>query len=73
MQYIQILNTENPITFLNCGGYTFAHTYIEYLTNTYGWDKVAELLDSENYERIFGKSEKEIYDEWVDYISNYYQ
>ena len=67
------INTENPITFSNCGGYTFAHTYIEYLTNTYGWDKVTELLDSENYEHIFGKSEKEIYDEWVDYITNYYQ
>ena len=40
----------NFICFSNCGGYTFANTYIEYL-----------------------KSSKEIYDEWVLYLKNYYQ
>lgn len=65
--------TKNPITFSNCGGYTFAHTYIEYLDNTYGWDQVCELLVSENYEEIFHKTQKEIYKEWVAYIENYYQ
>lgn len=65
--------TRNPIVFANCNGYTFAHTYIEYLDKTYGWDKVCELLVSEDYEDIFNKSQKDIYDEWVAYINNYYQ
>ncbi len=65
--------TRNPIRFSNCGGYTFANTYIEYLDSTYGWSKVLELIETENYEQIFGKSSKEIYDEWVLYLKNYYQ
>lgn len=66
-------NSNNPLTFSNCDGYTFAHTYIEYLDKTYGWDKVLKLIKSENYEKCFDKSKKEIYEEWVHYIENYYQ
>ncbi len=51
----------------------FAHTYIKYLHSEYGWDRVIELIKTENYEQIFGKSPKEIYDEWIKYINNYYQ
>lgn len=65
--------TRNPIRFSNCGGYTFANTYIEYLESTYGWSKVLELIETEKYEQVFGKSSEEIYDEWVLYLNNYYQ
>ncbi len=65
--------SNNPITFSDCGGYTFAHTYIEYLDKTYGWDKVLDLIKSENYEKCLGKSREEIYEEWVYYIRNYHQ
>lgn len=65
--------SNNPLTFSNCDGYTFAHTYIEYLDKTYGWDKVLKLIKSENYEECFNKPKKEIYEEWVHYIENYYQ
>ena len=65
--------SNNPLTFSKCGGYTFAHTYIEYLDKTYGWDKVLRLVETESYEECFDKSEKEIYEEWVHYIQNYFQ
>lgn len=65
--------TRNPIRFSDCGGYTFAHTYIEYLDNTYGWDSVLELIETEDYKKCFGKSQREIYDGWVAYLENYYQ
>ena len=65
--------TENPIRFSNCGGYTFAHTYIEYIDVTYGWDKVLQLIETEDYEECFEKSQKELYEEWIAYINNYYQ
>jgi hypothetical protein len=65
--------TRNPIRFANCGGYQLAHTYIEYIDAQYGWDKVLELIESEDYEAVLGKTEKDIYDEWVEYIQNYYQ
>lgn len=63
--------TSNPITFSNCGGYSFAHIYIEYLEKEYGWDKVLELLQTEDYEKVFGKSSEDIYKEWVVYLENY--
>lgn len=65
--------SNNPLTFSNCGGYTFAHTYIEYLDRTYGWDTVLKLVETENYEACFDKSKKMIYEEWIHYIENYYQ
>lgn len=65
--------TQNPIRFSNCGGYTFANTYIEYIDVTYGWKSVLKLIETQNYEECFGKSRKEIYEEWVAFIENYYQ
>ncbi|MBR1898733.1 MAG: hypothetical protein IJ825_07630 [Oscillospiraceae bacterium] len=65
--------TINPITFSNCGGYTFAHIYIEYLDAAYGWDKVMELIGSGDYETVFGKSSEDIYAEWVAYLNDYPQ
>lgn len=65
--------TGNPIRFSNCGGYTFAHTYIEYIDVTYGWDSVLLLIETEDYAECFGKSQEEIYEEWAAYIKDYYQ
>ena len=65
--------SNNPLTFSNCGGYTFAHTYIESLDKTYGWDKVIQLIETEDYEACFGKTREDIYKAWVIYIENYYQ
>lgn len=65
--------SNNPLIFSNCGGYTFAHTYIEYLEKNYGWDKVLTLIETEDYKQCFNKSKKEIYNDWVEYIKNYYQ
>lgn len=65
--------TKNPIKFSNCGGYTFAHTYIEYIDDTYGWDNVLKLIETEDYGECFGKTQKEIYEEWVEYLKIYYQ
>lgn len=65
------IQTKNPITFSNIGGYTFAHTYIEYLDKEYGWNKVLKLIKTEDYETVFGKTQKEIYEEWAKYIKTY--
>lgn len=67
------IQTKNPITFSNMGGYTFAHTYIEYIDVTYGWDAVLDIIRTNDYEKVFGKTQKDIYMEWVSYLNNYYQ
>lgn len=63
--------TVSPIAFANFGGYALAHTYIEYLEKAYGWDKVLSLIKTEDYETCFGKSQKAIYEEWVQFIKAY--
>lgn len=67
------IGTRNPIRFSNCGGYTFSSTYIEYMDVTYGWDRVLKLIKTEDYGKCFGKSQEEIYGEWVTYLEDYYQ
>jgi hypothetical protein len=44
-----------------------------YLDVSYGWDKIMKLIKTGDYNNIFGKSEKDIYFQWVDYLKNYYQ
>lgn len=65
--------TNNPVKFSSVGGYTFSHTYIEYLETEYGWDKVMQLIKTQDYELVFGRTDKAIYEEWVGFLKNYYQ
>ena len=82
--YVSVLNKDvalwltevcsnSPLTFADCGGYTYAHIYIEYIDVIYGWDAVLKLIQSEDYEKVLGKSRRERYDEWVMYIEGYYR
>lgn len=65
--------TINPIEFANSNGYTFAHTYIEFIDKNYSWSQVVELVKTEDYEGILGKAREDLYDEWVDYLHHYSQ
>ncbi|WP_297428167.1 hypothetical protein [Clostridium sp.] len=67
------IKTSNPVKFSKMGGYTFANTYIEYIDKKYGWEKLMQIIKTEDYETVFGKSDEDIYNEWVNYIKNYYQ
>ncbi|HSK69167.1 MAG TPA: hypothetical protein VLA21_07880 [Candidatus Limnocylindria bacterium] len=59
------MHTENGLAFGNMNGYAFSYKYIEYLDRAYGWDKVLEYASGKGgYEAVFGKTEKEIYDDW---------
>ena len=67
------MKTSNPVKFSNIGGYTFANTYIEFIYKVYGWEKLMMIIKTEDYEKVFGKSDEDIYNEWINYIKNYYQ
>lgn len=67
---IKEMETENGLTFSNYGGYAYSYLYIEFLENTYGWDKVVSYASGKGeYKKIFNKTEKELYDEWCNYIN----
>lgn len=65
-------HTSNPVTFSNMGGYDFAHTYIEFLDKTFGWDNVLLLAKTNDYMKAFGKSETVVYEDWINFLrANY--
>lgn len=66
---VEQMQTDNGLTFANMGGYAFSYNYIEYLSNTYGWNKVVAYASGKgDYTEIFGKSETEIHNEWCRHI-----
>lgn len=68
------IQTDNSIEFSNMGGYTYAHTYIDYLSQTYGFDLLMDFLHgSQSYETYYNKTAKELYGEWIVYLLDTYQ
>lgn len=39
-----------------------------FISDKYGWDKVLQLIKTEDYQKAFGKTDSEIDSEWVNYI-----
>ncbi len=66
------MNTENPVAFADMGGYEYAHTYIEFLDKTYGWNNILSLLKTGDYGSAIGKSKEILYDEWVKFLKENY-
>jgi hypothetical protein len=65
------MQTENGLTFANMGGYAYSYFYIQYLDETYGWDKVVQFAKGEgDYNDIFGKSEAQIHADWTYYLGD---
>jgi hypothetical protein len=63
------MHTDNGLKFGNMGGYAYSYFYIQYLDETYGWDKVVAYAKGEgDYKGVFGKTEKEIYTDWSHYL-----
>lgn len=67
------VTSNNPIRFEECGGYQLANTYVEYLDVTYGWDKVVELVRTEDYETVLGVTHEQAYEGWIDYLQRTYE
>ena len=57
--------SQNLNDFVNAEGYAFAYTYIDYLVITYGSERVVALIKSSDFVSSLGKSELEIYNEWL--------
>lgn len=64
--------TSSPVEFADMGGYEFAHTYIEYLDKTYGWEKVLLFLKEGSFEGAFGVGEESVHDAWVEFLKQHY-
>ena len=67
---LQDMHTDNGLEFGEMGGYAFSYNYIEYLDQTYGWEKVVNYASGKgSYEEIFNRSEEDIYTDWCQHLN----
>jgi hypothetical protein len=50
----------------------FAGTFIDYSSTIYEYQKIAEFIKTNDFYHSFGKSENEIWLEWVQYLNEKY-
>lgn len=63
----------NPITFGNTGMYQMSYTYIEYLDENYGMERVMKLISTGDYNKTFNRSEEDMFNEWIEFLElNYF-
>ncbi len=63
------LKEANTVQFGDMGGYGFSVTIIEFLVQTYGFDKLRQfILEPENVEKIYGVMELDLENMWLDYL-----
>ena len=64
----ETMQAEDMNTFLENNGYAFSYKYIEFLERTYSSKQIIQLIKTNSYEEVFGKSPLEIYNEWLLYL-----
>ncbi|MBN2004528.1 MAG: hypothetical protein JXA21_14325 [Anaerolineae bacterium] len=68
----EALQSDDMGTFLDNNGYAFGYEYIAFLDKTYGSEKIIRLIQTNNYEEVFGKPASDIYGEWLAYLKTEY-
>jgi len=64
--------TQNPMEFANVGGYSLSYTYMEFLIEEIGWERVLGFLDSnKTFEEITGQKEEDVFQQWKNWLSTY--
>ncbi|SFD39696.1 peptidase MA family metallohydrolase [Clostridium uliginosum] len=60
-------------TFFKRNGYQYSYTIVESIIEEYGYDKLYNLIKSpNNFEDIFGITENELQNKWMEYIKKNY-
>jgi hypothetical protein len=64
----EAMQAEDQNTFLENDGYAFSYKYVEFLERTYSSEKIVQLIKTNDYEEVLGKTALEIYNEWLLYM-----
>jgi hypothetical protein len=63
------LDTASVVEFGNMDGYAFSTMIIEFLENTYGYDKLLKLIMApENIDAIYGVTRRDLEKQWIQYL-----
>ncbi|MBN1312182.1 MAG: hypothetical protein JXB30_12250 [Anaerolineae bacterium] len=65
----EALQQQDMNSFLDNDGYAYSYAYVDYLVSTYGNDKVVDLIKTNDYEGTFGKSQRDVYTDWVSFMT----
>ncbi len=64
-------STRDSIRFASVGGYALAWTLIDYLTTSYGWERVVGLTTpGASYQSVLGRSAEDLFQDWKAYLAN---
>lgn len=66
----EIMQSEDPNAFGDAGGYLFGYYYIEHLFENYQAEQTLNLVKTGDYVASLGKSRREIYGEWIAWMSD---
>lgn len=59
--------------FFKKDGYQYSYTIVESIVNTFGYDKLYNLIKSpDNFIKVFGMAENELQNKWIEYIKKNY-
>lgn len=61
----EAMQSQSMGEFVDNNGYAVARSYVQYLIDTYGSEKVVGLVRTNDYESRLGKSKRAVYDEWA--------
>lgn len=62
-----------PLRFADMDGYAFSYTYVEHLTEAYGWPAVRELAQGASFEEAVGRTEEQVHQEWTEFVRERYR
>lgn len=64
--------TQNPIEFANVGGYSLSFTYMDFLIEEIGWERVLGFLNPDKtFEEITGEKEEVVFQQWKLWLRTY--
>jgi hypothetical protein len=69
---VEQTHTKSSIAFSKMGGYSFAYTYVEFLDDAFGWNKVMAYAGTGGFVSAFGASEQDIYNGWIQFLKENY-
>lgn len=61
-----------PLRFTGFNGYPMSYTYVEFLDEAFGWDRVRVLLTTGDHAGALGVDEAQVYDQWVAWLGEEY-
>lgn len=72
-KYSELFNGKKITNPLITKDYVFAGSFVDFVTMKYRYDVLIEFIKSLDFTKSFGKSESEVQDEWIKFLTDIYK